>query len=80
MRLAEVGAEGQAKIERARVVVARDASGAIERTYLARAGVQSAEVGAHENSDPRFDSLDPAAREMALGAHAALVTLMKILA
>lgn len=80
MRLAEIGAVGQEKIARARVVAAKDASGEIERRYLVAAGVASVEMGTHENVDARFDALDPAAREVALGAHAAIVDLKKIFA
>jgi hypothetical protein len=69
-----VGAAGQEKISSAHAI----ASCEIEARYLAAAGVH-VELIARDDHDARFDGLDPAARDVALGAHAAVVALKKIL-
>ncbi len=69
-----VGAAGQEKISNAHVT----ASSEIEARYLAAAGVR-VELVIRDEHDLRFDDLDPAARDVALGAHAAVVALKKIL-
>jgi hypothetical protein len=78
IQLAQIGLAGQAKIAAAEVTVARGFAGFIEARYLAAAGVSSVGEGSHDCSDSRFDALDPAARDVALGAHAAVLALMKI--
>jgi hypothetical protein len=76
IRLEEIGARGQEKISRAHVV----ASSEIEARYLAAAGVASVSMIAREDDrDARFGALDPAAREIARGAHSAIGQLKKIL-
>ena len=79
MRLGAIGAEGQAKLRAARVVVARGFAGWVEARYLRAAGVEAVTVGDGEAVDARFDDLDPAAREVALGAHAAVLAIKQIL-
>jgi hypothetical protein len=78
VKLAEIGRRGQAKIEAATAVSSAGFAGWVEARYLAAAGVGNVQDGTHELVDARFDGLDPAAREVALGAHAAVVTLMKL--
>jgi molybdopterin/thiamine biosynthesis adenylyltransferase len=78
VRLAEIGAAGQEKIAAAEVVVARGFAGSIEARYLAAAGVGKIAQGDYELADSRFDELDPAAREIALGARAAARALLEI--
>ena len=78
VRLAEIGAAGQEKIAAAEVVAARGLAGDIEARYLAAAGVGRVVRGTHELADARFDDLDPAAREIALGARAAARALLQI--
>ena len=80
IRLAEIGAAGQAKIAAATVSVGRGFSSWVARRYLSAAGVASVVEGrdADEPRDARFDDLDPAAREVALGAHAATRILLEI--
>jgi hypothetical protein len=79
-RLREVGAEGQAKIAAAKVSCASGFAGWVEARYLRAAGVGEVAPGTVEARDARFDDLDPAAREVALGAHAAVAALREILA
>jgi len=78
MKLKEVGPDGQAKIATAEVMVAAGFAGSVEAKYLAAAGVRKIEISSQTLADPRFDSLDPAAREVALGAHAAIVAIKNI--
>jgi hypothetical protein len=78
IQLAQIGLAGQAKIAAAEVTVGRGFAGFVEGRYLAAAGVSSVHPGSHDCADARFDALDPAAREVALGAHAAVLALMKI--
>jgi len=67
---------GQEKISSARVIAASE----MEARYLAAAGARVERV-AHvaRGEDRAFDDLDPAARAVAHGAHAAGVALKKIL-
>ena len=79
IRLAEIGAAGQAKIAAATASVGRGFSSWVARRYLSAAGVASVvERDADEPRDARFDDLDPAARDVALGAHAATRILLEI--
>lgn len=78
IQLAQIGLAGQVKIAAAEVTAARGFAGFVEARYLAAAGVSSVRQGSHDCVDPRFDGLDPAARDIALGAHAAVLALMKI--
>ena len=74
-RLAEIGAEGQALLAGAEVcVVSPGLAGDIEARYLARAGVGTVRVDDDRDFEPfsSFGIVDPAAREFAQGAHAAL--------
>jgi hypothetical protein len=80
MKLAEIGEAGQVKIARGEVTVARGFSGWIASRYLAAAGVAKIRESEIEAADPRFDTLDPAARDVALGAHAAVVAIKKLIA
>jgi hypothetical protein len=80
IQLPQVGIAGQAKIGAADVTVGRGFSGWIEARYLGAAGVGAIHEGSHEHADERFCELDPAARDVALGAHAAVCALQKILA
>ena len=77
-RLPEIGAAGQERIAAAEVAAGRGFAGSIEARYLVAAGVGRVTVGEHELADPRFDELDPAAREIALGACAAARALLEI--
>jgi hypothetical protein len=79
VKLAEIGARGQARIAAAEVTTSRGFVGWVEARYLVAAGVACASQGDQVAADPRFDSLDPAARDVALGAHAAVVALKKII-
>ncbi len=84
-RLAEVGASGQARICAAHVSISSAGfAGEVEAKYLAAAGV--GDVTPRAEQEPKsshfpdeFASLDPAAREVAEGAYAALVSLRKVL-
>ena len=78
MRLPEIGAAGQEKIAAAEVVVGGGFAGSIEARYLAAAGVGKIVRSASELADARFDDMDPAARDVALGAHAAARALLEI--
>jgi hypothetical protein len=76
-----IGREGQAKLGAAEVVVARDEAGKIEARYLEGAGVRVREGDAPIASSPddaRFADMHPAAREIALGAHAAAQAILEI--
>ena len=79
MRLAEIGAAGQEKLAAADVAVARGFAGWVAARYLEGAGVRT-HAGDFDAADTRFDDLDPAAREVALGAHAAAVAILAIVA
>jgi hypothetical protein len=79
MTLAAIGAEGQAKIASAEVVVARGFAGQVQAKYLRAAGVGKVVGGDLEIVDVRFDDLDPAVRELALGAHAAVMAIKNVL-
>ncbi len=78
VRLAAIGEAGQKKLVAAEVVVPRGVAGSIEARYLNGAGVGAVREGDTSIDDERFAELDPAAREVALGAHAAVVAIMKI--
>ena len=78
IQLAKIGLAGQAKIAAAEVTVARGFAGFVEARYLRAAGVSAVHQGSHDCVDPRFGALDPAARDVALGAHAAVLALIKI--
>lgn len=82
-RLAEVGEAGQARLEAALVpCIMHGFAAKVERTYLERSG-----VGVSDGPEPDEDAaqpewlaaLDPAAREVAGGAHAALTAIRAIL-
>ena len=77
-KLAEIGAAGQAKIAEASITVGRGFAGWVEARYLRAAGVGDVRDGAEELVDARFDGLDPAARDVALGAHAAVVAIQAV--
>lgn len=79
-RLAEVGEAGQARLaERAIARATSGEAGAIEARYLEAAGarIADAEPSGAEHLLP-FAVRDPAAREVARGAHAALVALRRV--
>ena len=74
-RLAEIGVDGQARLAGAEVsVVSPGLAGDIEARYLTRAGVGTVRVDGDRTREPflSFGILDPAARDFAQGAHAAL--------
>lgn len=77
-RLAAIGEAGQAKLAAADAIVSRGFSGWVEARYLVGAGVGRVTHGEHEAIDARFDALDRSAREVALGAHEAVLAIMKI--
>jgi hypothetical protein len=74
-RLAEVGTEGQERLQKARVCVGTSDGVEIERLYLARAGVERVDVGA-ETSIEAFTHAEaftsPFARRFAAAAWRAL--------
>jgi hypothetical protein len=72
-----IGREGQKKLEASEIVVARGAAGEIEARYLVGAGARVRE-GDASIDDARFAEMHPAARDVALGARAACVEIMKI--
>lgn len=72
-----LGREAQKKLEAAEIVVPRGAAGEIEARYLAGAGVRVRE-GDVSIEDARFSDMHPHARDVALGARAACVEIMKI--
>jgi hypothetical protein len=83
VRLAEVGAAGQARLE---ATVAHLASAdvgcahAVERAYLERAGVTvSPSPSLPALSTEWLEELAPSAREVATGAYAALMTMRRAL-
>ncbi len=76
-RLAAIGEAGQKKIMAAEVVVPRGFAGEIAARYLNGAGARVRE-GEVDIDDARFAELDPAAREVALGAHAAAQAILRI--
>jgi hypothetical protein len=87
VRLAEVGEEGQAKLESAVVTVCGDGTPQrVEARYLRGAGlvvVVDARAAVAERSDavPAWlADLSPAARDVAAGAHAALDVVRSVLA
>jgi hypothetical protein len=80
-RLPEVGRAGQAHLEAAVIQLAtRGDASDIERRYLEAAGVKRVEPLAQ--SSPvhllPFEVRDPAVREVARGAHAALAALRRV--
>lgn len=82
VRLAEVGEAGQERLLRASVELqSRGASGTFERKYLEGAGVTVSGAGSGgTTAAPTWaEALDPAARDVAAGAYAALRTIKAIL-
>jgi hypothetical protein len=78
MKLAEIGRTGQAKIEAGSVTTVGGFAGWVEARYLSAAGVGHVVQGHEAPRDARFDDLDPAARDVALGAHAAVLVIQKL--
>jgi len=77
-RLAEVGAHGQARLESASCVLSESRlAGFIEERYVRGAGVKNLVRGSKSNES--FEDLEPSAREIAKGSHAALVSIREIL-
>ena len=77
-RLPEVGAEGQARLERTEIELStRGAAAQIERAYLEAAGARVREGGGEGPALP-IEVRDPAARDVALGAYAALCALRRV--
>ena len=74
-----IGREAQAKLEAAEVIAPRGFAGSIEAKYLAGAGVRVRE-GDVSIADARFDDMHPAARDVALGAHAAVRAIFDVIA
>ena len=74
-----IGRDGQEKLEAAMAVVPRGFAGSIAARYLSGAGVGHVREGDVSIDDARFADLDPAARDVALGAHAAATAIMKII-
>jgi hypothetical protein len=74
-----IGRDGQEKLEAAMAVVPRGFAGSITARYLSGAGVGRVREGDVSIDDARFADLDPAARDVALGAHAAATAIMKII-
>ena len=78
-RLAEVGEKGQAKLASATAVVHETGlAGIVEERYLVGAGIERV-VHEQEEAELPFEVAHPAAQEVALGAHAALVSIREIL-
>ncbi len=76
-RLVEVGERGQARLSAAPVPLAtRGEAARVERRYLEAAGARVGGEAAEAHVLP-FEVASPAAREVALGAHAALVALRR---
>ncbi len=80
-RLADVGEAGQARLEAASLALTtRGEAARVERRYLEAAGATLG--GGPDDAAPTpalpFEIHDPAAREVAAGAHAALVTLRRV--
>ena len=84
-----IGRDAQAKLESSEVIVARSFAGSIEAKYLAGAGMRVREGDATVDSDSavalmvadaRFDDMHPAARDVALGAHAAVRAIFDVIA
>ena len=71
-----VGREGQKKLEAAIVVVPPDFAGEIARRYCEGAGMRVEEGSVPSFQDARFDDMHPAARDVALGARAAVAAMM----
>ena len=71
-----IGREAQKKVESAVVLVPANFAGEIARRYCEGAGmrVERGDVPAFE--DARFDNMHPAARDVALGARAAVAAIM----
>jgi hypothetical protein len=71
-----IGREAQKKVESAVVVVPPNFAGEIARRYCEGAGmrVQQGDVPAFQ--DARFDDMHPSARDVALGARAAVAAIM----
>lgn len=82
IRLTEIGEEGQARLERARVRPCGDGfSGTIEARYLRAAGIGvDEEAGEGFGADvSALELRDPSAREVGEGALRALVAMRAIL-
>ncbi len=77
-KLARIGEAGQAKLEAATARVPSGAAGEIASRYLLAAGFAKVDVGGAPLADARFDDLDPAARDFALGAHAAALKILEV--
>jgi hypothetical protein len=80
-RLAEVGEAGQLRLAAAPIALATHGEAArVERLYLEAAGAVVREGTDSLDAADRlpFDVRDPAAREIALGAHAALASLRRV--
>jgi len=80
MRLAEVGDAGQLRLSAAAILLATTGDAAwIERRYLEAAGATVRdEVGARSPHALPFEVRDPAARDVAAGAYAALASLRSV--
>ena len=74
-----IGRDGQKKLESAEIAVAPGFAGEIEARYLVGAGVR-VRVGEGSVEDARFSDMHPAARDVALGARAACVAIMNVIA
>ena len=80
VKLPEIGAAGQAKLEAATAEVGHGFAGWVAARYLRAAGVRAIVVGVGPGrEDARFDALDPAARDFAVGAHDAIIAIKQIL-
>ena len=80
-RLAEIGAEGQERLAQAEVsVTSPGIGGEIEALYLLAAGLRNVRLDGARDSGPfsSFGVVDPAARDFARGAHAALRAVREI--
>ena len=81
-RLKEVGVAGQARLAAAEVPLGtRGVAAELERRYLEGAGARIAGDALAPAPTPHalpFEVEDPAARDVALGAHAALATLRRV--
>ena len=71
-----IGREKQTKLESAVVVVPPDFAGEIARRYCEGAGMRVQEGRVPAFQDARFDDMHPAARDVALGARAAVAAMM----
>jgi len=80
-RLAEVGDDGQSRLSDVMVrVESKGARAEVETRYLRGAGVTALAAPGGDSPDPPWlASLHPAARDVAAGAHGALVVIRAIL-